>query len=423
MSKRPAILMTAIFLAIAAAGPAQSRGQRWFGDRFATSLARVGARPAGGVDLRAPVSGSLASGDLGAQPTRTLGTLPRVLAGAGEQDAAFDPQTRTVYVANSFDNTLSVVDARRCNARDTAGCGQTAPTVAAGNGPFFVGIDDATHTLYVADSNSDTVSVINAATCNAANTSGCGQTPATLTVGRGPTNVAVDPVTNTIYVTNSGLGVNGEGHTVSVIDGATCHATNTSGCGQTPATVPVGRFPFFAAFDAANKTIYVTDALDNTVSMIDAATCHSGRTSGCGQHPPTVAVGAFPVPIAIDRASDTVYVGNNNEPTVSVIDGSSCNATNTSGCGHAPVTLSVAGGPDGLAIDQATNTLFVANNGLGPSPAHDNTVSVVNAATCNARNASGCDQRAPLALTGAAPGGLTVDEGPAPSMSPRPTTL
>jgi YVTN family beta-propeller protein len=305
---------------------------------------------------------------------------------------------------------LSVVDARRCNARDTVGCGQTAPTVAAGNGPFFVGIDDATHTLYVADSNSDKVSVINAATCNAANTSGCGQTPATLTVGQGPTNIAVDPVTNTIYVTNSGLDVNGEGHTVSVIDGSTCNATNTSGCGQTPATVPVGQFPFFAAFDAANQTVYVTNALDNTVSMIDAETCHAGVTARCERTPPTVAVGAFPVPVAIDRATDTVYVGNNNEPTVSVIDGSSCNATNTSGCGHTPVTLSVAGGPDGLAIDQATNTLFVANNGLGPSPAHSNTVSVVNAATCNARNTSGCGQPAPLALTGAAPGGETVDQ-------------
>ena len=92
-----------------------------------------------------------------------------------------------------------------------------------------------------------------------------------------------------------------------------------------------------------------------------------------------------------------MYVGNNNEPTVSVINGSTCNATNTSGCGHVPVTLNIPGGSDGLAIDQATNTLFVANNGPGPSPAHDNTVSVVNAATCNAKNTSGCGQHPPLA--------------------------
>jgi DNA-binding beta-propeller fold protein YncE len=57
---------------------------------------------------------------------------------------------------------LSVINAAICNARDTAGCGQTAPTVAAGNGPVFVGIDDATHTLYVADQNSDEVTVLGA---------------------------------------------------------------------------------------------------------------------------------------------------------------------------------------------------------------------------------------------------------------------
>jgi YVTN family beta-propeller protein len=410
MSKRGPILIAAILLSIAAASPAQARVQHRFVARLTTSLDEAGTRSTGPLAVRAPLSASFSSVGLAPAPGGTLGTLPRVLAGGGEQGAAFDPQTRTVYVANSFDNTLSVVDARACNARDTRGCGQTAPTVAAGNGPFFVGIDEATHTLYVADSNSDKVSVINAATCNAANTSGCGQTPATLTVGQGPTNIAVDPVTNTIYVTNSGLGVDGSGHTVSVINGAICNASDTSGCGQTPATVPVGQFPFFAAFDAANQTVYVSNSLDNNVSLIDAASCNARVTSGCERTPPTAAVGAFPVPVAIDRATNTVYVGNNNEPTVSVISGSTCNATHTSGCSHPPLTLSVPGGPDGLAVDQATNMLFVANNGLGPSPAHSNTVSVVNAAACNATNTSGCDQRAPLALTGAAPGGETVDQ-------------
>jgi YVTN family beta-propeller protein len=152
-----------------------------------------------------------------------------------------------------------------------------------------VGIDDATHTLYMTDSSSDTVSVINAATCNAKVTTGCGQTPATLTVGQGPTGVAVDPTTNTIYITNSGLGgngVDGSGHTVSVIDGVTCNAGDTAGCGEIPATVAVGRWPFFTTLDAANHTVYVSNALDNNVSMIDAATCNARVRSGCDRTPP-----------------------------------------------------------------------------------------------------------------------------------------
>jgi YVTN family beta-propeller protein len=346
----------------------------------------------------------------------TIGPLPRVLVGSTPQAAVFDPATRTVYVANSGGtgspgsvNTLSVVDARTCNARDTAGCAQTPLTVAAGSGPFALALDEATHTIYVTDANSDTVSVINAATCNATDTSWCRQTPATVTVGQGPFGIAVDPATDTVYVANAG---GGGGDTVSVINGATCNATNTSGCGQTPATAMVGNFPFNVVVDAAHKTVYVTDAADNTVSMINAATCHAGHTSGCGRPAPTVAVGSFPAPIAVDATTGTVYVGNGNDATVSLIDAATCNATRTAGCAQPPVTLSVPGGPGGLAINETTHTLFVANNsGAGTTTARANTVSIIDAAICNATNTSGCDQHAPTALTGANPGvGNTVDE-------------
>ena len=99
-------------------------------------------------------------------PPGTIGTLPRVLTGLEPQAAAFDPATRTVYVPDQFGNMVSVINARRCNARATGGCRGTAPAFAAGSGPFGVGVDPATHTVYVADGNTDTVKVFNAATCN-----------------------------------------------------------------------------------------------------------------------------------------------------------------------------------------------------------------------------------------------------------------
>jgi YVTN family beta-propeller protein len=332
-----------------------------------------------------------------------------VLVGSAPQMAAFDPATHTVYVANAGDNTLSVVNAGTCNAHHTAGCGQTPTTVAAGSGANGVAIDDATHTVYVTDGGSGTVSVINAATCNAADTSGCGQKPATVTVGAGPTGLAVDPATDTIYVANNGLGVNSR--TVSVINGTTCNAADTSGCGQKPATVLVGRAPFYAAFDAINKTVYVTDIGGNSVSMINARTCNATVTAGCGRKPATVAVGRSPIPVTVDPRTNTVYVGNNGDATVSLIDGATCNATRTSGCGHPVGILRIPGGPLGLAVNEATRTLFVSNNstatgsvGPGHSPVRANSVSVINAAICNARTTSGCGQRAPTALTGAAGG-------------------
>ena len=57
--------------------------------------------------------------------------------------------------------------------------------VPAGN-PDDIAVDSATDTIYVAtitSSGPDLVSVFNGATCNATDTGGCGQTPATLAVG------------------------------------------------------------------------------------------------------------------------------------------------------------------------------------------------------------------------------------------------
>ena len=84
-------------------------------------------------------------------------------------------------------------------------------------------------------------------------------------------------------------------------------------------------------------------------------------TSGCGQTPPTVAVGGFPSLLAVDRVTHTIYVANTDDSTVSVIDGNTCNGTDASGCGQTPPTVAVGSGPEGVAVNQATETIYVGN--------------------------------------------------------------
>src|SRR5215470_10591626 len=79
----------------------------------------------------------------------------------------------------------------------------------------------------------------------------------TVAVGRGPFGAAVNPRTNTIYVTNSHAG------TVSVINGA----TNT-----VVATIPVGNNPLGAGVDPATNTIYVSNGFSSRVSVISGQT-------------------------------------------------------------------------------------------------------------------------------------------------------
>ena len=66
-------------------------------------------------------------------------------------------------------------------------------------------------------------------------------------------------VANTIYVTNTGFGNPvPDGHTVSVIDGASCRAGDLSGC-KSIGTVPVGLGPINLTIDPATNTIYLGD--------------------------------------------------------------------------------------------------------------------------------------------------------------------
>src|ERR1700729_2344906 len=139
-----------------------------------------------------------------AQVPQTIGMLPSVHVGNGPQGAAFDRATDTVYVANQGDNTVSVVDARHCNSLDTSGCAQTPATVATGGGPFAIAISDATHTAYVANQNDNSVSVLNTATCNGRNSSGCPQAAPTVAAGPAPFGIAFDQRTGTVYVADAG---------------------------------------------------------------------------------------------------------------------------------------------------------------------------------------------------------------------------
>ncbi len=92
-------------------------------------------------------------------------------------------------------------------------------------------MDAETDTIYVANTGSGTVTVIDGATCNARTTSGYADTPQTVPGAPGAFPIAVDEDTNTVNVgTNNGL---------SFIDGRTCDSADTSGCSRTPATMKI----------------------------------------------------------------------------------------------------------------------------------------------------------------------------------------
>jgi len=339
-------------------------------------------------------------------------TFPTVAVGDFPDSIAVDQRTHTAYVSNGGSNTVSVVNTATCAADDTSGCRSVAPTVAVGQGPASLAVDDATDTVYVSNTVDGTVSVIDGRTCNATHDAGCVQHPRVVTVGAGADGVAVDQATDTIYVTSDGT--DGSGNTVSVIDGQTCNASFTSGCNQTPPEVTLaGPNPTEPAVDEATDTVYVPitgpNGQGDMVAVINGATCNATITSGCGQIPHNIKVGAGAGGADIDQATDTVYVSSFSAGTVSVINGSTCNGGVTSGCGQTPPTVTVGTNPTNVAVDQITGAVYVANLGFDAASL-DFAVSVINGATCNALRTSGCGGRLHIVEVGGDPLGVAIND-------------
>jgi YVTN family beta-propeller protein len=319
-----------------------------------------------------------------------------------------DEQTRTVYAVNAGSDTVAVINARTCNALDRRGCGAKPALVNVPGGPEFLALDSATNTIYVADSNSGMVSVINGNTCSAQTPNGCQKAPASVNAGPGAFPIAVDQLTNTVYVgTNSG---------VAVINGRTCDSADTRGCSAQPATLPLGNEPAGVAVDDADHTVYVSGE-DGTVGVINAATCNGTDTAGCSDSPRTVSVGSDPRGDAYDPSTGTIYVTNSGSNTVSLLNASSCGASVAAGCSAVPRSFPVGSSPRRIAIDAASGTVYVVNTA-------GNTVSVIRARSCNATDVQGCPKQGAVDPAGA-PGDPVATgsmSGPAVDSDCSPTT-
>ncbi|MGA8524108.1 MAG: YncE family protein [Candidatus Dormiibacterota bacterium] len=317
--------------------------------------------------------------------------VARAKVGGDPLAAAVDEKTDTIYTANAT-GTISVVDGALCNAAVTSGCNTPLATIHTGGFPVDDVFNPRTRTLYVVSPAGD-VFVINGAHCNATTTEGCGQPVKVIQDASGPQAVDVDLATDTVYAVNNG----GSGNTVSMIDGATCNGGTGSGCGLAPRTITVGNGAFWDAVDQNTDTIYVANLNDSTVSVINGARCNATNTSGCATTPPTVQAGAGAEYVAVDDSLHTVFDLNQNDDTLSAINTRTCQGTVTAGCSKTPPSVEAGsnhnpgytGFPNTMTLLPDSATAYVVNVG------GENRVSVITVGRCNAVNTSGCRALAP----------------------------
>lgn len=352
------------------------------------ALARIGV--IGGAGLLVALLGTATA--WGALAPRA--SHPQISVGGFPTGMSLDAATDTVYVGNGTDDDLSLITGRTCNSSNVSGCKQRITAVTAGKDPIGSVVDPTTNTIYAINS-SGVVAVINGRTCDALNTTGCNSAPGVIHVGSGPEFGALDTSTHTLYVANF------DGNTVSVISLLHCHAGLLTGCATAVRrTLSSGPYPFAVAVDVPSDTVYVTNDGSDTVSVIDGRTCNGSVQTGCSRiwHE---RVGLSPGGITVDERTNTVYVADQTSDDVAMFSGATCDSVNQTKCGQAAYRLVRGNGDRGIAVNELTDSVYVANT-------NSNTVLVFDGQRCNGAVHTGCSIA--IVHVGSSPRRVVVDE-------------
>jgi len=225
-----------------------------------------------------PPSYSLCSGpgELYAVSLKSM-TIVANVTQAAPWGVAFDPVTNMIYVINGNGNGGGDVAGHSLSVVDASTYGVVANVHVDGTDwGGAVAVDPVTNMIYVTEEATPGVTVVDGSNNSVI---------ATVAVpGSTPTGIAVDPDTNTVYVANY------DSHSVSVIDGAENYVT---------ATILVGKHPFGVAVDPGTDAIFVSDSSASGVAVINGAT---------NQVVETVPTYSSPTGLAVDSATGLVYV-------------------------------------------------------------------------------------------------------------------
>jgi len=212
--------------------------------------------------------------------------------------------------------------------------GYTASLIPTGQEGFASAVNPVTNRAYVTDFAAKELSVIDGSTNGVLET---------IALAAYPHGVAVDPVTDTIYVSVATTTLTTGPAAVDVIDGTTDTVADTI-------ALPTGSWPLGIAVDSTTHSVYVADYLGSAVTVIDGSANAVIATVSTGS-------GSRPRNVAVDAASDTAWVADVSG-NVFAISGASNTITQT---------ISFAGrSAEGVDVNPDTDTVYAA---IGNTPA------------------------------------------------------
>ena len=277
-----------------------------------------------------------------------LRTVSRVPVGAGPVSVAVNARMGRAYVANADDGTLGVVDGLS---------GARVATIAVGGRPYSVAVDAKMGRAYVTDARGDGITVIDCATHEVSR------------IKAGSADlVAVNAVRGTVDFIGYGtalrvlsersnelrevhVGKHAWGIAVNSATGVTyvcliedSEIVAVDGVSDSPEILPAGDIPCAVAVDSASNVLYVANYRGDSVTVLDGAKRRVIATVPVGKHPEAV---------AIDPVRHLVFVANSSDASITVIDAKTNGVLLTLPGGKAPYALAVVPGSD---------RLYVANN-------------------------------------------------------------
>ncbi|MFP5317897.1 MAG: serine/threonine-protein kinase [Acidimicrobiia bacterium] len=267
----------------------------------------------GGEDGDGGVDEASSTGPTTAGPAATV-PLPAggVRVGTDPTAVASDPRSGRVYVANSGSLSVSVLDGTTR---------QVIATVALPSRPWGIALNQRTGRVYVTTAES-AVTVIDSAT-NAVT--------ATVPLASRPWGVAINHRANRIYVATSDA-------SVAVIDGETDTVAGS---------VAVSARPWAVAVIPETNRVYVTSQESGTLSVIDGA---------AGSVVADVDLGAKGCGVATNPRANRIYVTGLESGVVTVVDGASNTVVE-----RIPTPATACG----IAVNSQTNRVYVATQESG----------------------------------------------------------
>jgi YVTN family beta-propeller protein len=310
--------------------------------------------------------------------------------------------SRHAIVLNPAVNKVYAVDPEHNAVLILSGGARSQRSVKVGDGPLAIAVNPMTDRVYVANTNSGTVSVLDGRS---------DAVIATVNVGKRPYVLAANPIENKVYVSNTFSDlltiIDGKTNTTSTVKTGSADAidvdskrnqvyllgyessslTVLDGVDRSLSKMPAGAMHLWAmAIDEAAATLFVTRIGNADIVAIDAHS-HSLTPIGTGQLPcaiaanertrrlyvancgddsvtiidetkraaiKTIQVGSHPQALAVDAKNNLIYVANTHGDGVTVIDGSG---------NQVVATLPAGTNPYAMAVDADGGTLFVANLG------------------------------------------------------------